>query len=86
MFLSELKLAREYLFDLLEKNIETRRVNHFYSNKLRATVMVDLHKKQIALLKKWRKQKKENDPNVADSQTKLMLSINAIASAMRNTG
>jgi phosphoenolpyruvate carboxylase len=86
MFLSELKMARNYLYDLLEKNIETRRVNHFYSNKLRATVMVDLHKKQIALLRKWRKQKVENDPEMSDSQTKLMLSINAIASAMRNTG
>ena len=79
-------MARNYLYDLLEKNIETRRVNHFYSNKLRATVMVDLHKKQIALLRKWRKQKVENDPEMSDSQTKLMLSINAIASAMRNTG
>ncbi|MFY0651983.1 MAG: phosphoenolpyruvate carboxylase [Cyclobacteriaceae bacterium] len=86
MFLSELKLTREYLFDLLEENIETRRVNHYYSNKLRATVMMDLHKKQIALLKKWRKQKADNDPDIADSHTKLMLSINAIASAMRNTG
>ena len=86
MFLSELKLTRDYLYDLLEENIENRRVNHYYSNKLRATVMVDLHKKQIALLKKWRQQKKDNDPDIADSQTKLMLSINAIASAMRNTG
>lgn len=86
MFLSELKLTRDYLFDLLEEEIETRRANHFYSNKLRSTVMIDLHKKQIALLKKWRKQKKENDPDIADSHTKLMLSINAIASAMRNTG
>ena len=79
-------MAREYLFDLLEAGIESRRVNHFYSNKLRANVMFDLHKKQIALLKKWRKQKADNDPEMQDSQTKLMLSINAIASAMRNTG
>jgi phosphoenolpyruvate carboxylase len=86
MFLNELKLTRDYLFDLLEENIESRRVNHYYSNKLRATVMVDLHKKQIALLKKWRHQKKINGPEIADTQTKLMLSINAIASAMRNTG
>ncbi len=86
MFLSELKLTREYLFDLLEERIENRRVNHFYSNKLRATLMIDLHKKQIALLKKWRKQKEENDPDVGLTQTELMVSINAIASAMRNTG
>ena len=86
LFLSELKRTREYLFDLLEENIETRRVNHFYSNKLRASLMTDLHKKQIALLKKWRQQKKDNDPEIGDSHTKLMVSINAIASAMRNTG
>lgn len=86
MFLTELDLAREMLMDLLEKGIEERRKNHFYSNQLRASLMETLHKRQVALLKKWRAEKAKNDPNAENTQTQLMLTINGIASAMRNTG
>lgn len=85
MFLSELKLTRELLLDLLGEGIEERRVNHYYSNHLRAPLMVHLHEKQIDLLGQWRKAK-ANGENVDVLQRELMLTINAIASAMRNTG
>lgn len=87
MFLNELKLTRDVLFDLLGQGIEERRKNHHYSNFLRAPLMKHLHEKQINLLKKWRGQKAENKTAEAGStQIELMLTINAIASAMRNTG
>ncbi|MGL1889710.1 MAG: phosphoenolpyruvate carboxylase [Reichenbachiella sp.] len=86
MFLSELKLARELLMDLLEQEIGERRKNHYYSNVLRAPLMKHLHEKQIYLLSKWRKEKKLGLEHGEETQIELMLTINAIASAMRNTG
>ncbi|MFT4834695.1 MAG: phosphoenolpyruvate carboxylase [Marinoscillum sp.] len=86
MFLDELKLTREMLMDLLGSSIETRRKNHYYSNFLRISLMNHLHKLQVRLLAKWRKEKATSDPAAEHTQTQLMLSINAIASAMRNTG
>lgn len=85
LFLSELQLTRELLLDLLGEEIEVRRVNHHFSNHLRAPLMAHLHEKQIDLLKHWRKRKAEGE-NVDELQRELMLTINAIASAMRNTG
>ncbi|MEP2507908.1 MAG: phosphoenolpyruvate carboxylase, partial [Reichenbachiella sp.] len=85
LFLSELQLTRKLLLDLLGEVIEKRRENHYYSNHLRAPLMAHLHEKQIDLLKHWRSKKSEGK-NVDKLQRELMLSINAIASAMRNTG
>lgn len=85
-FLDELKLAREMLHDLLEMGIEKRRKNHYYSNYLRQSLMVSLHTRQVALLKKWREEKARQDPKAEITQSQLMLTINGIASAMRNTG
>lgn len=85
MFLSELQLTRALLLDLLGEDIQDRRVNHHYSNHLRSPLMAHLHEKQIDLLKHWRKDR-ANGENVDKLQRELMLTINAIASAMRNTG
>lgn len=85
-FLNELKLTREMLMELLEEGIEKRRKNHFYSNQLRASLMVHLHRRQVKLLRQWREEKAKKDPKAEETQTELMLTINGIASAMRNTG
>ncbi|MEM9143933.1 MAG: phosphoenolpyruvate carboxylase, partial [Bacteroidota bacterium] len=86
MFLEELGLMRFHLQDLLERDIKQRRKNHYYSSRLRAGLMASLHKKQTELLAKWRAQR-EKDPKAAEmTQTELMLTINAIAGANRNTG
>ena len=86
MFLSELKRTRESLMELLEVNIQQRRRNHYFSNYLRTHLMKHLHEKQIDLLGKWRKAKTSESSDKDAIQTDLMLTINAIASAMRNTG
>ncbi|MBV6644022.1 MAG: phosphoenolpyruvate carboxylase [Cyclobacteriaceae bacterium] len=85
-FIEELNLTRAYLLDLLGKGIEDRRRNHHFSNQLRASLMIHLHRKQIHLLKTWRKQKAEGKGPIEDTLIQLLLTINAIAGAMRNTG
>ena len=86
MFLDELRLTKDHLNFLLEKSLEERRTNHYYSNLLRASMMEKLHQNQVRLLKHWRASKSEGAPDVGNVQTSLMLTINALAGAMRNTG
>ena len=50
LFLSELARVKYHFDVLLEKSIEERRVNHYYSNMLRASLMNPLHERQINLL------------------------------------
>ena len=85
-YLDELALVKKHLHALLGKGIEERRKNHYYSSKLRASLMYYLHKKQVSLLKKWRTEKASENLNAGRTQIELMLTINALASAMRNTG
>ncbi len=83
-FLKELGLVRKYMEDLLGKSFKERRKNHFYSTRLRAGLMDTLHRKQVALLKKWRSEKLNGHSE--EIQLDLLLTINAIAGANRNTG
>ena len=53
---------------------------------LRASLMGPLHERQINLVKKWRKKKINDELAAKETQSEIMLSINALASAMRNTG
>jgi phosphoenolpyruvate carboxylase len=87
MMLEELGKTREMFGIILDKPISERRKQHWYSNVIRATAMYDLHMKQIDLLRIWRNQKKEGDTKGSErTLTSLLLTINAIASALRNTG
>ncbi|MBX2842060.1 MAG: phosphoenolpyruvate carboxylase, partial [Flammeovirgaceae bacterium] len=87
MFLKELTKTRKMLDSLLEAPFDKRRKNHYYSNLVRASAMKGMHFHQIELLKKWRAQKNIGDIEAAESiLLNLLLTVNAIASAMRNTG
>ncbi len=87
MFLDELRLTKDHLHNLLEMPIEERRENHYYSNELRASLMDKLHRNQVRFLSEWRKKKNgEDGSDIEQVQTSLMLTINALAGAMRNTG
>jgi phosphoenolpyruvate carboxylase len=87
IFLDEFNKTRKMLDLLLDVDFADRRKNHFYSNVIRAEAMKDLHKKQVALLRYWRMQKQNEDNTAAEATlVSLLLSINAIASAMRTTG
>ncbi len=85
-FLNELKLTKSHLQDLLESPVSERRKNHYHSNLLRASLMDKLHINQVRLLGEWRRMKKEGNKSTGKVQTSLMLTINALAGAMRNTG
>ena len=85
IFLTELNLVKEHMGVLLRRPFKERRKNHYYSNQLRSLLMEDLHHEQINLLKKWRKEK-ENGGSSEKTQVELLLTINAIAGANRNTG
>lgn len=86
IYLDELHLTQKHLAELIGTAIEERRRNHFHSTRLRASLMKPLHEKQIGLLKKWRQEKAEESANAEQTQVEIMLTINAIAGAMRATG
>ena len=82
---NELSITRELVLELIGRPIAERRKNHFYSNKLRASLMDILHHKQVHLLKEWRKPDHPEDRR-NELQTELLLTVNALSGAMRNTG
>ncbi len=83
----ELNRTREMLNQVLQVPFEKRRKNHYFSNILRASAMKSLHTNQVHLLRKWRGEKAEGKDEAAEKTLlNLLLTVNAIASAMRNTG
>lgn len=86
IFTDELNLTRRHLEGLLNRSIEDRRKSHHFSNMLRASLMRPLHQKQVQLLRTWRRQKASGEPVDEATQTELLMTINALSGAMRNTG
>lgn len=88
MIMSELKKTRDMIEQLFDTPFNIRRSGHFYSNMLRAKAMDQLHLNQVYRLKKWRKLKalKDQTPETEKVMLSLLMTINAIASAARNTG
>ena len=83
---SELKLTRLMMSKLINKPIEDRRSNHYYSTILRAEALEYLHQSQVLLLREWRKVPEEESERKNELLVKLLKNINAIANAMGNTG
>ncbi|MDX2196832.1 MAG: phosphoenolpyruvate carboxylase [Cytophagales bacterium] len=88
IILAELSKTRKMLQEIFGTQLIERRQQHYYSNLLRAKVMENLHKNQIYRLRKWRKLKAIGTETEETEKIllSLLMSINAIASAMRNTG
>ncbi|MDA0193955.1 MAG: phosphoenolpyruvate carboxylase [Bacteroidetes bacterium] len=87
LFLDELARTNEIMEDILERPLKERRRNHYYSNQLRAMGMDEIHYHQVYLLRKWRQAKNEGDDEKSEELlVSLLLSINVLAGAMRNTG
>ena len=87
MLLKELALTRDMMQDLLPIPISRRRVNHHLSTRLRAEALQPLHQEQVQLLRLWRQAQKQKETSRADQLLRdLLLSVNAIASAMGTTG
>ena len=87
LFEKELSLTEAHLSFLLDKTLEERRPRHYYSNLLRNSLIEDLHRSQIRLLKEWRILVKRDDSQQSDKTlVSLLLTVNAIASATGQTG
>jgi len=83
----ELTRTRAMLNQLLVRPFEIRRTQHYYSSLLRASAMDELHLSQITLLQQWRKEKSHQQEKEAESTLlSILLTINAIAGALRYTG
>lgn len=85
---SELEKTKRMISLIFNKPFEERRSHHFYSNNLRADALKDLHFAQLSLLKRWREAKAKN-PESDESKSllaQLLLTVNAIAGALRITG
>ncbi len=85
IFQDELRLVKYHMNELLGRPFQERRKHHYFSNRLRASLMNTLHHKQVKLLKRWRKELKTGERS-GETQLDLLLTINAIAAANRNTG
>jgi phosphoenolpyruvate carboxylase len=87
MIVKEFNKTKKMLSLLFDNPFEKRRSSHHYSNMLRAEALNDLHFDQIELLKKWRKVNTQPQSEKANKiLTELLLTVNAIAGALRNTG
>lgn len=84
----ELEKTKKMLAMIFPTPISERRSHHFYSNKLRAVPLYDLHKNQIAILKKWRKLKQTtpDSPECQELLLHLLMTVNGISGALRMTG
>ncbi|HEY4788624.1 MAG TPA: phosphoenolpyruvate carboxylase, partial [Bacteroidales bacterium] len=87
MITDELHKVQKIMNILIERPMEARRQNHFYSTMLRAQPLEALHRYQVQLLKKWRQSKVGGDTAKAEATLlEILKSINAIANAIGNTG
>jgi len=87
MIVKEYNRTKKMLALLFDNPFEVRRSFHHYSNVLRAEALNDLHFDQIELLRKWRKVNAQPQSEKANKiLTELLLTVNAIAGALRNTG
>ena len=87
IFLDEHTRTTNILHKLLGKPLEERRRNHYFSNQLRAIGMDEIHQYQVDVLRKWRNAKVNGETDQAEKLLiSLLLSVNVLAGAMRNTG
>ncbi|HEX7585382.1 MAG TPA: phosphoenolpyruvate carboxylase, partial [Prolixibacteraceae bacterium] len=87
LILNEYFLTKNLLAELLVKPFEERRVNHYYSTRLRAVALDLMHQVQVNALRRWRSEKDSVNPEIADQQNIVLLkTINAVANALGSTG
>lgn len=82
----ELQRTRKMILEVFQRPFEERRMYHFYSNVLRTEGLNDLHYKQLELLASWRKIQNMQSDKAQGILRELLLTVNAISSALRNTG
>jgi phosphoenolpyruvate carboxylase len=83
--LSEFRRTTKLLIDIFGATVETRRPHVVKTVQLREPSLALLHRLQIEQLRTWRALP-ENSPQHDSSLEALLLTINAIAGGLRNTG
>jgi len=84
---AELDRTKKTVADVFGRPPLERRPRFARSTGRRAGALKVLHRRQIALLKEWRKQVADNRPEVADNTLiDLLQTVNAIAGGLRTTG
>ncbi|RMG58875.1 MAG: phosphoenolpyruvate carboxylase [Bacteroidetes bacterium] len=86
LIMAELEKTRKMLALLFRRSLKERRTNHYFSNHLRSEALNVLHAHQVALLKQWRQEKQTQPEQAEETLLHLLMTINGIASALRNTG
>ncbi|MCB0636153.1 MAG: phosphoenolpyruvate carboxylase, partial [Lewinella sp.] len=89
MITEELARTRRILYgEIYTEPMSQRRRYHHHSTQLRSVALEPLHAKQINLLHKWRLLREFPDAQASQEQvlTQLLLTVNAIAGALRVTG
>lgn len=87
MILNEYFLTKSLLAELLIRPFEVRRVNHYYSTRLRAVALDLMHQVQVDTLRRWRNQRDSASPEASNQENIVLLkSINAVANALGSTG
>ena len=87
LILAEYQLTKDLLAELLVRPFEERRVNHYYSTRLRAVALELMHQVQVNALRRWRTEKETANPEVTEQQNIVLLkTINAVANALGSTG
>lgn len=84
---NEFHRTREYLAELFDGDMRSRRPRMAKTLEIREEPLRILHRQQVALLKEWRGLLAEGrEKQAEDLFPKLLLSINAISSGLRTTG
>ena len=87
IFLKELGLVRKHLDGLFDEAYKEKKRKLQHAVELRSMLVLPIHRKQTALLKEWRVAKNEGMEEEAEGiLLSLLLTINAISSAMGYTG
>lgn len=87
LILNEYFLTKDLLAELLVRPFEERRVNHYYSTRLRAVALDLMHQVQVNVLKQWRTGKESTNHQLTDQENIVLLkTINAVANALGSTG
>jgi phosphoenolpyruvate carboxylase len=86
MIKNELDLTRKMVAHVLQRPINERRINHYYSTILRAEALDNLHEAQVKLLQNWRNAKETKAKEEDHYLFALLQCVNAIANALGATG
>jgi len=87
LILDELERTRQTVAEIFGRPSTERRPRFARSTNRRAAALEVLHRRQITLLKTWRRQVAKNETSKADQTLiDLLQTVNAIAGGLRTTG